>query len=109
MTSSSHIVGVNAGVTAAIPQAAPTSSNTNSASSITPKQISAISQASGISPRIVVDAAAGPIIQYLNSNGSVASQIPSSTVVAYLRAGLTPEGLNKQAANGGQSSTATTA
>jgi len=48
-----------------------------------------------ISPRIVVDPSAGVIIQFLSSNGQVQNQIPSTTVVAYLRAGLTPDGLQK--------------
>jgi hypothetical protein len=50
---------------------------------------------STISPRIVVDPSAGVIIQFLSSTGQLQNQIPSSTVVAYLRAGLTPEGLSK--------------
>ncbi|MDP9127119.1 MAG: hypothetical protein M3N08_02505 [Pseudomonadota bacterium] len=48
-----------------------------------------------ISPRIVVDPSAGVIIQFLSSTGSVQSQIPSATIVAYLKAGLTSDGLHK--------------
>ncbi len=55
----------------------------------------------GISPRILVDPSAGAIIQYLSSNGQVQLQIPSSTVVAYLRAGLTPDGLSKPEGSAG--------
>jgi hypothetical protein len=49
-----------------------------------------------ISPRIVVDPNAGVITQFLGANGDVKAQIPSVTAVAYLRAGLTAEGLNKE-------------
>ena len=48
-----------------------------------------------ISPRIIVDPLAGEIIQFLSNTGQVQSQIPSSTVVAYLRAGLTSQGLSR--------------
>jgi hypothetical protein len=48
--------------------------------------------------RIVFDPQAGLIDQYLNSKGNLESQIPSSVVVAYLRAGLTADGLTKQQA-----------
>ncbi len=54
----------------------------------------------GVSPRLVSDPSAGVIIQYLNSDGTVQSQIPSTAVVAYLRAGLTAQGLSRQPANG---------
>src|ERR1700733_9769662 len=50
---------------------------------------------SSISPRIVVDPSAGVIFQSLSSTGQIQNQIPSTTVVAYLRAGLTPQGLSK--------------
>ncbi|MDX2027965.1 MAG: hypothetical protein SFW62_04965 [Alphaproteobacteria bacterium] len=49
----------------------------------------------GISPRIYVDPLAGVITQYLNGSGEIQAQIPSTAVVAYLRAGLTPEGRSK--------------
>jgi hypothetical protein len=48
-----------------------------------------------ISPRIVVDPLAGVITQFLSATGQLESQIPSAAVVAYLRAGLTPDGLAK--------------
>jgi len=54
---------------------------------------------SPISPRIVVDPLAGPIIQVLTTSGEVQSQIPSATVVAYLRAGLTSSGFPKPTAD----------
>jgi hypothetical protein len=51
-----------------------------------------------ISPRIVVDPLAGVITEFLNTNGQLQSQIPSAAVVAYLRAGLTPDGQTKPSA-----------
>ena len=47
-----------------------------------------------ISPRMMEDPVAGVVIaQYLSSDGNIASQFPSSTVVAYLRSGLSATGL----------------
>ena len=45
--------------------------------------------------RFLVDPLAGPITQFLNVSGDVQDQIPSKTVVAYLKAGLTVNGLSK--------------
>ena len=59
------------------------------------QSVSAHDADSPISPRIVVDPLAGPIIEVLTAGGTVQSQIPSATVVAYLRAGLTSSGLPK--------------
>ena len=48
------------------------------------------------SQRLVVDPTVGFITQYVSSrSGDVLSQYPSETVVAYLRNGLTAEGLPK--------------
>ncbi|MGE3622564.1 MAG: hypothetical protein AB7H77_01640 [Bdellovibrionales bacterium] len=49
-----------------------------------------------ISPRITIDPLAGVITEFLGENGQVKAQIPSATVVAYLRAGLNPQGLPNQ-------------
>ena len=50
------------------------------------------------SPRILLDPSAGYITQYLSANGSqVVSQTPSAITVAYMRLGLTADGLNKTA------------
>ena len=47
-----------------------------------------------LSPRIKSDPAAGIMIaEYLSSTGEKQLQTPSATVVAYLRSGLTAEGL----------------
>lgn len=48
-----------------------------------------------ISPRIVWDPQAGPIIENLSSTGQIESQTPSAVAVAYVRAGLTSSGLAK--------------
>lgn len=45
-----------------------------------------------ISPRLVIDPLAGLITQYLNGDGKVESQIPSTAAVAYIRAGLSDKG-----------------
>jgi len=41
------------------------------------------------------------ITEFLGTNGQIESQIPSATVVAYLRAGLTPQGLPNQTSQTG--------
>ncbi|MFA6279384.1 MAG: hypothetical protein WC612_01145 [Bdellovibrionales bacterium] len=47
-----------------------------------------------LSPRITSDPATGVLIaQYLSSTGEKQLQFPSTAVVAYLRSGLTAEGL----------------
>ncbi len=47
-------------------------------------------------PRVVIDPKAGLITQYMDSSqGQVVLQIPSSVAVAYLRLGLTADGLSK--------------
>ena len=89
MTNGIGIVGSAQGATA--PAGAVVSANL---AAIDNKPLAA-SASPGISPRIVVDPLAGPITQFLNSTGQVQSQIPSSAVVAYLRAGLTSQGLSK--------------
>jgi len=46
-----------------------------------------------LSPRITSDPAAGVMItEYLSSTGEKQMQVPSQTVVAYLRSGLTAQG-----------------
>jgi hypothetical protein len=47
-----------------------------------------------ISPRIREDAAAGTIVtEFVGSNGQVSQQVPSAAALAYLRAGLTAQGV----------------
>jgi hypothetical protein len=115
MTNPLTIAGVNSSAQVSAPAGAvvssaavPTSGSTNDTS----KPLTADSNTS-ISPRIVVDPLAGVITQFLSSTGQVESQIPSSAVVAYLRAGLQADGLAKpavtpkpQAATGGSSTVA---
>lgn len=50
------------------------------------------------SARIIIDPVAGVITEYLDQKGDVQDQSPSSSVVAYLRAGLTAQGFSKPAA-----------
>jgi len=94
MTNVASIQGIGAGtgVVQAAPVPAPSSADT---SAVAAKPLAPPPESLGISPRIVVDPSAGAIIQYLSNNGQVQLQIPSTTVVAYLRAGLTPDGLSK--------------
>lgn len=91
MTSLNGIGGLGTGASSA---------NTKPAPSVISDEVTPKSQVpkSGpaISPRIVIDPTAGVITQYLNSNGDVQSQLPSITAVAYLRAGLTPDGLSNK-------------
>ena len=82
------------------PAAAPQAPTSPVASASAPAAVAAasaqpIDNDTSISPRIVIDPLAGEIIEFLSTTGQVQSQIPSSTVVAYLRAGLTPDGLSK--------------
>lgn len=49
-----------------------------------------------ISPRIQVDPQAGVIIQFLDSDGNVQDQLPSTASVAYRRLGLEGDGSSKK-------------
>jgi|GEM_PF-1213387 hypothetical protein len=86
------------GLTQAVPQqASPAGSvvSANADATVTPSSDSKPlirDSSTPISPRIVVDPQAGVITEFLNTSGQVESQIPSSTVVAYLRAGLNANG-----------------
>jgi hypothetical protein len=53
--------------------------------------------ATTFSQRFQNDPQAGLILQYLGDNGQLVSQVPSQTVVAYLRAGLTAQGVKREA------------
>ena len=66
-------------------------------SSLTSKD-SSTTQASILSSRLYVDPTAGGILvnEQLNADGSIAQQVPSASVLAYLRNGLTIEGYPKQ-------------
>lgn len=60
-----------------------------------PKQVTSAATASTRDPYTHYDPMVGIITTYLNSQGQVSAQFPSTTVVAYLRAGLTAEGTSK--------------
>jgi hypothetical protein len=95
MTNSVGIVGTAPGAQLKSPSESAvstpgTSDQASFASSLTSRDPNA-----PISPRIIVDPLAGVITQFLGTNGELQSQIPSAAVVAYLRAGLTPEGFAK--------------
>jgi hypothetical protein len=105
MTSTTAIPTVAPSVTstqAAVAPAATVNTGAQATSSVTQ---AAQTTAASISPRIIDDPTAGVITQYLNSSGKVALQFPSTTVVAYLRAGLTAEGLSRHTANTGHATT----
>lgn len=53
--------------------------------------------AATFSQRFRNDPQAGLILEYLSDKGQLVSQVPSQTVVAYLRAGLTAEGVKREA------------
>ena len=95
MTSGIGIVGSAAGSTITPVAPAPTSSSetfTVPQASTIPSSPSSEQQ----SPRILLDPSAGFITQYLSANGSqVVSQTPTAITVAYMRLGLTPDGLSK--------------
>ncbi|MCL2468845.1 MAG: hypothetical protein FWF24_01250 [Alphaproteobacteria bacterium] len=53
----------------------------------------AIDTAAPLSPRAVSDPVAGVVVmEYLSSTGEVSDRFPSSTVLAYLRSGLSADG-----------------
>lgn len=96
---------IGASVGGAVPQGgiAPVSSGASPSFASTVSSVSLASAASLVShsPRVVQDPSAGFITQYLSANGSqVVSQTPSVITVAYLRLGLTAEGLSKQSSVG---------
>lgn len=49
-----------------------------------------------ISPQIKADPVAGVIVQFLDKNGDIQSQIPSHAALAYLKAGLSADGTRKE-------------
>jgi len=66
---------------------------TSAAASATPAPAAGLLQ----NPKVLLDPSAGFITEYLSANGSqVISQTPSAITVAYLRLGLTADGLSKQ-------------
>ncbi len=98
MSATAHIASATQTTQVAPPSPVAASSSTSAQTSSASAQVAAQSSSSSnatISPRITVDPSAGVIIQYLGSNGQVQNQIPSETVVAYLKAGLTADGLQK--------------
>jgi hypothetical protein len=93
MTNTIGIIGSNQSVLSGA-GAIVTGSSSPASDNPTTKPLIPTSSA-GISPRIVVDPLAGVITEFLNSNGQIQSQIPSSAVVAYLRVGLAADGQAK--------------
>jgi hypothetical protein len=80
----------NAARAAAPAPSAPKASAPATASSLATQQVQPLS------PNIKIDPMSGVMItEYLNSSGAVQSQIPSAVAVAYMRIGLTAEGLPK--------------
>lgn len=61
-----------------------------------PQATAAQNAAATFSQRFRNDPQAGLILEYLGDNGQLVSQVPSQTVVAYLRAGLTAEGVKRE-------------
>lgn len=67
--------------------------STASSASSTSTQASGPGVISPLSPRMTSDPMAGiMIMEYLSNDGDTAVQIPSTTVVAYLRSGLSETG-----------------
>lgn len=97
MTSATGITQGTAGVVTTQAAVAP-ASVVNAHAAAAKVAASSTSQNVSISPRIIDDPTAGIITQFLDSSGKIASQFPSTTVVAYLRAGLTSEGLSRHPA-----------
>ena len=90
-----HVVAASANGSQSFSSALSSSSNSSAPAAITPAS-SALAVAPN--PRIIQDPQAGFITQYLSANGSqVVSQTPSVITVAYLRLGLTAEGIAKEA------------
>jgi hypothetical protein len=90
VTSTANITGFSSITPPVAASTAPTAAPVAATSSIA----SASKQSSApVSPQLQYDPSAGLITVYLNSSGQIEMQIPSATVVAYLRAGLTSQGL----------------
>lgn len=90
MTSAANITtfsNIASPITAVAPPPSPSSATTS------PLAQTPTSSSAPVSPQLRYDPSAGLITVYLNSSGQVQLQIPSATVVAYLRAGLTSQGL----------------
>ena len=105
MTSGIGIVGLTAGVATPPVVSAPASSGTGAAFTVPqPTETPAVAAQGS---RTLIDPSAGFITQYLSANGSqVVTQTPTAITVAYLRLGLTPDGLSKPATTGPVGTTA---
>jgi hypothetical protein len=105
MVSGIETIGASSGVVIPQIQAAPVApgsspSFASAVASVSPASSSVASMVANVShgPHVIQDPAAGFITQYLSANGSqVVSQTPSVITVAYLRLGLTAEGVAKEA------------
>jgi hypothetical protein len=94
MTSSVGIVGSTAGGVVPPVVAAPAAAGSVPSFTLPTSTAAALPLAQN--PHVVLDPSAGFITQYLSANGSqVVSQTPSAITVAYLRLGLTADGLSK--------------
>ena len=95
MTSGIGIVGSTAPAVSV-----PVSSSGTAATFTVPQPVATTSSAAQTSPRGLLDPNAGYITQYLSANGSqVVSQTPTAITVAYMRLGLTADGLSKPASS----------
>ena len=102
MTASVGIISSTQGVTPTAPVASALASASASNSPTDPgfnlATASAATAGALQNPKVILDPSAGFITEYLSANGSeVVSQSPSAITVAYLRLGLTADGLTKQA------------
>lgn len=94
------IAGAGGVVTPAVTASVAATTNASVAPAPAPAAASATATAEAVivhSPRIIGDPTAGFITQYLSTNGEIMSQIPSAVTVAYLRIGLTADGMPKGA------------
>lgn len=91
-------IGTTAPVTSAI---TPRSDAVQNAKGGTTESVAATvlsGDAQPFSPRWRNDPQVGLILEYLGDKGAVVQQTPSQTVVAYLRAGLTEQGVKEPSA-----------
>jgi hypothetical protein len=88
------IASTQGNVGASVAPVAPAPAATTAASATSaPTPVAGLLQ----NPKVVLDPTAGFITEYLSANGSeVIAQTPSAITVAYLRLGLTADGLSKQ-------------
>lgn len=90
-------VGITASVAnTQVYAAQPVANVTATATSSTQASSTSSATTGSFSSKLIVDPLAGVITEFLDGQGNIRNEIPSTTVIAYLKAGLTAQGYSKE-------------